>query len=278
MSFYPQPNSYQCGPFALKHALVMLGIFKHENDIGITAGSTWWAGTDEIGLSRAAKKYKCGMKYFQSSNPDDARRMLNKELKKGIPCILSVQNWEHWYTVVRYEKGKYVVIDSGLDKVITIKTSSQLLRDWRYKDKKQGIISYDGYAVIPKFKSHSKAKLDVKTAKEIMYHKYERLALKWDEYFNDLTNVCRPRTKLSVNFITFNEFLRRNETRLIHQIANWHGIPSYTELKNILDNMKILADVYDLIIPENEEKKCLIDLTAILMMYSCGKYGMDPMY
>ena len=30
MSFYPQPFKYQCGPFALKYALVMLGIFVNE--------------------------------------------------------------------------------------------------------------------------------------------------------------------------------------------------------------------------------------------------------
>ena len=28
MSFYPQPYKYQCGPFALKYALVMLGNLK----------------------------------------------------------------------------------------------------------------------------------------------------------------------------------------------------------------------------------------------------------
>ena len=75
MSFYPQPNSYQCGPFALKYALVMLGIFKNEDEIGIAAGSTWWGGTDEIGLAKAARKYNVKMKYLQSSNPDDARSM-----------------------------------------------------------------------------------------------------------------------------------------------------------------------------------------------------------
>ena len=47
MSFYPQPDKYRCGPFALKHALVMLGVFKHENEIAVESGSTWWAGTNE---------------------------------------------------------------------------------------------------------------------------------------------------------------------------------------------------------------------------------------
>ncbi len=57
MSFYPQPHRYQCGPFALKYALVMLGRFESEKSIAKKAGSNWWYGTDEIGLARAACSY-----------------------------------------------------------------------------------------------------------------------------------------------------------------------------------------------------------------------------
>jgi hypothetical protein len=278
MSFYPQPNKYQCGPFALKHALVMLGIFKEENQIGIIAGSTWWAGTDEIGLARAARRANCKLKHFQSSNPDDARRLLINELKKGHPCILSVKNWEHWNTVVSYQKGKFVVIDSEHDKVIEVQTSSQLMRMWRYLEKETGIKSYDGYAIIPKFKTHTRAKFTPEKAKYVMYDKNEDLARKWDQYTNDLITICNPRTKLSSNIITFSEFLRRNENNLIKRISSWHGEPTYSELKKILSNMKFIAEVYDLIIPIDEEKRACIDVSSLLMMYACGKYGMNPIY
>ncbi|MCW9095494.1 MAG: hypothetical protein OQJ74_06610 [Ignavibacteriaceae bacterium] len=50
MSFYPQPNKYQCGPFALKYALVMLGIFASEKSIAKRAGSTWWFGRMRLGF------------------------------------------------------------------------------------------------------------------------------------------------------------------------------------------------------------------------------------
>lgn len=278
MSFYPQPNKYQCGPFALKYALVMLGVFKDEDQIGIIAGSTWWAGTDEIGLSRAARRFQCKMKHFQSSNPDDARRMLINELKKGHPCILSVKNWEHWCTVVSYQKGSFVVIDSELDKVISVQKPTQLLRNWKYIEKGTNIRSYDGYALIPKFKAQTRAKFTTELARNVMYDKNEDLAKKWDQYTNDLINICKPRTKLSYNIITFSEFLRRNEENLIKRVANWHGEPTYSELKKILANMKFVAEVYDLVVAVDEEKRAAIDLASILMMYSCGKYGMDPIY
>jgi hypothetical protein len=278
MSFYPQPNKYQCGPFALKYALVMIGVFKDEDQIGKIAGSTWWAGTDEFGLARAARRFECKMKHFQSSNPDDARRMLINELKKGHPCILSVKNWGHWNTVVSYQKGKFVVIDSELDKVVSVQTSSQLLRIWKYKENGTGITSYDGYALIPKFKVTTRAKFTPAKAKFLMYDKNEDVANKFDQYTNDLINICNPRTKLSFNFITFLEFLRRNEKNLVKRVAHWHGEPTYSELKKILTNMKFIADVYDLIVHEDDEKRAAIDVASILMMYSCGKYGMNPIY
>jgi hypothetical protein len=278
MSFYPQPNKYQCGPFALKYALVMLGVFKDEDQIGIIAGSTWWSGTDEFGLARAARRFNCKMKHFQSSNKDDARRMLIQELKKGHPCILSVKNWEHWNTVVSYQKGKYVVIDSELDKVVSVLTSYSLLRRWKYFEKGNDITSYDGYALIPKFKVHTRAKFTPDKARVVMYDKNEDIAKKWDQYTNDLITICKPRTKLSLNIITFSEFLRRNEENLVKRVANWHGEPTYSELKKILANMKFIADVYDLIIAIDDEKRAAIDLASILMMYSCGKYGMNPIY
>jgi hypothetical protein len=278
MSFYPQPNKYQCGPFALKYALVMLGVFKDEDQIGIISGSTWWAGTDEFGLGRAARRFNCKMKHFQSSNPDDARRMLIQQLKKGYPCILSVKNWEHWCTVVSYQKGKFVVIDSELDKVVSVFTPTKLLKRWKYVEDETDIVSFDGYVLIPKFKAYTHAQFTPEKAKLLMYDKNDDLANKWDQYTNDLITICKPRTKLSQNIISFSEFMRRNEQNLVKRVANWHGEPTFSELKKILSNMKFVAEVYDLIIPEDEEKRAAIDITSLLMMYACGKYGMNPIY
>lgn len=278
MSFYPQPFKYQCGPFALKYALVMLGKFVNEREIGKRAGSTWWYGTDEIGLQQAAKTYKCKMKYFRREKPGDGIKVLTKHLKAGYPCILSVDQWEHWICVVNVSRGKFVVVDSGLDKVIVISSAQQLSRRWRYDDDETGDISYDGYAVIPKFKVVTKAKFTLEKAKYVMREKHKNLAKNWDTYFNDLISICRPRTPQSVNILSFSEFLRRHQKLLVENVADWHGTPTYTELEKVLADLKFVAEVYDLIIHVDDEKKALVDLSSILMMYSCGKYGMDKIY
>ncbi len=278
MSFYPQPYKYQCGPFALKYALIMLGRFENEKKIAKKAGSTWWYGTDEIGLAKAAKAFDCKMKYFRRETPDEAIKVLSDHLKQGLPCILSVDNWEHWFTVINEQQKKFIVVDSALDKVIVILSGRQLLKRWKFIEDETGYTSYDGYALTSKIKPVTKARFTLEKAKYVMRNNNKELAEKWDTYFNDLIGICRPRTPVSTHTISFAEFLRRHESMLVKQVANWHGMPTYLELKKILQNMQFVAEVYDLVIYTEDQKKALVDLTSILMMYSCGKYGMDPIY
>lgn len=278
MSLYPQPYKYQCGPFALKYALVMLGQFRNEREIGKKAGSTWWYGTDEIGLASAARNYNCKMKWFRREDAKEAIKALIYYLKRGYPCILSVDNWGHWFTVVNYQQEKFVVLDSGLDKVIAVYSARQIARRWKYLDEDTGEVSYDGYALIPNFKVTTKANFTLEIAKEVMKDRNISLAKKWDTYFNDLITICKPHAPNAKRTISFSEFLRRHEQMLVNQIANWHGSPTYSELVKILDNLKFVAEVYGLVITVRDQKKALVDLASILMMYSCGKYGMDPIY
>jgi hypothetical protein len=90
--------------------------------------------------------------------------------------------------------------------------------------------------------------------------------------------ICHPRHANATHLISFRDFLRRFEKVLVTQVANWHGTPTLRELKKVLSNFQFMADVYDLVIHADEQKKALIDLSSILMMYACGKYGMDEIY
>lgn len=278
MSFYPQPNKYQCGPFALKYALVMLGVFASEKSLARKAGSTWWYGTDEIGLEEAAEFYNCRFKYFRREIGLDAIKVLIQHLKRGFPCILSVDNWGHWLTVINWQQGKFILIDSSVPKVINIYTAKQLINRWKYIDTDDGFKSFDGYALIPNFKPRTRAKFTLAKARYVMQKKNSDLAKHWDTYFNDLISICKPRTATSIHTISFGEFLRRYEKMIIHEVEYWHGVPTYNELRKIVDKMKFIADVYNLVIYIEEHKKALVDITSLLMMYACGKYGMEKIY
>ena len=278
MSFYPQPNKWQCGPFALKYALVMLGVFASEKSIAKKAGSSWWAGTDEIGLARAAKYFDCRLKYFRREIGKDAIKVLTQHLKKGYPCILSVDNWEHWLTIINWQQGKFILIDSGKEKVIGVHSARQIISRWKYIDPDTDFKSFDGYALIPNFKIRTRARFTLGKTRYVMHKRNNDLAKNWDTYFNDLISICKPRTAASIHTISFGEFLRRYEKMIVDEVSYWHGIPTFRELRNIIDKMKFIADIYNLVIHIDEHKKALVDITSLLMMYSCGKYGMEKIY
>ncbi|MGE5498918.1 MAG: hypothetical protein ACM3Q2_12635, partial [Syntrophothermus sp.] len=130
----------------------------------------------------------------------------------------------------------------------------------------------------PLFKVTTKAVFTLAKARAVMYKKNESLARKWDSYFNDMIHICRPRNSNTGYFFSVNDFLRRYENTLVKKISFWHGSPNSTELKRILHNMQFVAEVYDLVIYEEDEKKALVDFASLLMMYTCGRYGMEIIY
>ena len=96
MGLYPQPNNWQCGPFALKHSLIMLGRIVDERRISRIAGAHWWNGADEFKLGRAARAYDCELKLVRRKTPLRAKRELLRSLRKGHPALLCVDQWNHW--------------------------------------------------------------------------------------------------------------------------------------------------------------------------------------
>jgi hypothetical protein len=86
--FYPQPNEWTCGPFALKHAMVALGRACDAGEIAQTARTHWWSGTNEIRLARAARAFDCDLVLERSSDAEEARRRLVKHLREQVPVLL----------------------------------------------------------------------------------------------------------------------------------------------------------------------------------------------
>ena len=83
MGFYPQPNTWQCGPFALKHALAILGRFVDEKDLSKAAKATR-GGTDERMLSRAAKHFDSKLLEIRKLKDDKSKTILLVEHKMDV--------------------------------------------------------------------------------------------------------------------------------------------------------------------------------------------------
>jgi hypothetical protein len=283
MGLYPQPNKWQCGPFALKYALIMLGSFVDEKKISRIAGTHWWNGTDEIKLARAAKAYNCEMKVIRRKSSLRAKRELLLALKKGYPALLCVDRWNHWITVVGAERGRFITIDSRQAPVVCVETWRNLKKRWVYTepdpdDSTQTLKLYDLHPVVPRFRVRTKARFSLKRAHYLRRPENKVFARSWDEYFTDLMHICIPRSPRSEKVISMGELLRRHGGMIKEQIAFWHGTVTREKLGKIMRNIQFVADTYDLVIRPEDEKRAITAITANLVLWAASTQGIGEVY
>ena len=283
MGLYPQPNKWQCGPFALKYALVMLGRIVDERKVSRIAGSHWWTGTDEIKLARAAKAYDCTMEFIRRTDPRRAQRELLLALRSGHPCLLCVDRWSHWITVVGVERGTFIFIDSSKAPVVRVEAWRVLQKRWVYteRDKHDRTTEkhlYDLYPVIPGHRIRTKARLSLQRARYLRRPENRSFATHWDEYFTDLSHICTPRTSRSTRVFPMGELLRRHGTMIRAQIVFWHGGVRKDQIERMLRNIKFIADTYDLVVRTGDEKRAIAAITANLSLWAASKFGVDSVY
>ena len=282
MGFYPQPNDYTCGPFALKHALVTLGRLVDEDKIAVLARTTWWSGTDEIKLARAARAFDCDLPILRTRDPERARRMLLDHMRRRIPVLLCVDDWGHWITAVRYEGARFVVIDSNLDPVLNLLSWAQLEKRWRYLDRDYDKIDppavYDLHPIRPRFRVTVKADLSIARLRYLRRPENRLLALHWNEYLEDLLEICRPRSVLQENPLSMGEFLRRNQELILSRIHYWHGDVDRERVAKLLSNFRFVAETYGLVIPKSLTRRATADLAILVTMAVVAMRGIDTLY
>ncbi len=130
---FPQQTGYECGPYALKHALGALGVFVSERHIARIAG-TDQRGTDEVRLASAASRFGADLVVERMSEPGHARRALMASLAAQRPVLLCVDNWEHWVTAVGADARHVVLFDSSGRPVIQVVPWATLLERLVFHD------------------------------------------------------------------------------------------------------------------------------------------------
>lgn len=280
MGIDQQPNQWQCGPFALKHALLVHGILAPEKGISRAAGTTVH-GTDEEGLARAARRYDCELEMVRKHDPERARRELVRYLRKGVPCLICIDEWDHWVTVVKEEKGQFILLDSQEHGVIVIASWGKLRRMWVHHqpdevDEDMVRTVYDLHPLVPKRRVRTRARFSLERARALRRNR--ELARLWDVYVEDLLEICRPRTPRSENVISLGEFLRRHQAMILEELDYWHGEIQLGAARKVLDNMHLVADTYGLVIAADDEKRAIAAIGIILALWAAAAYGIDPVY
>lgn len=283
MGIQPQLNLWQCGPFALKHALITLGIFAEEGTITRIAATKSRYGTDDVQLRRAAKHFGCTLPMVRRHDAEAARKELSNYLRRGIPTLLCINDWNHWVTAVKSEDGRFILLDSREKAVLTIVSWGELRKRWLHNERDQYDRHhyesiYDLHPVIPNFRVHTKARFSIGRARYLRRPENRLLARLWDHYLADLMTIAKPRTVLSRKVISLGEFLRRHERMILSQVDFWHGRIERRSALKILKNLHFVADTYGLVIHDEDEKRAIAGITSILSLWAAAKFGSQPVY
>ncbi len=253
MSIYTQPNSWLCGPFALKYALLALGIRADEDAIARIAGTNEH-GTDESELERAADRFGCVLGTVRRRDADATRRVLNQQLGNGVPVLLCIEQWDHWVTAVYEEDDTYVILDSrhpSIFRIIPWEFLRELLAYRPGRRSRRGTPIYDLHPVVPRALAHTRPRFTVARARFLQEWENRPVVAEWDRYVDDALNLCRPAGfPGSVGgSVSPGEFFGRYELALLDTVADTNSGGSRSKARTVLRWLRFVADTYGLDVP-----------------------------
>lgn len=144
-----QKDSYSCGVYAVMNAAKCLGVNLSRRDITKFSKTTREKGTSEKGILKALEKNNLIGEEFVFGWKTNAIKFVNEIIGSGNPIILSVDNDNHWCTLIGTIGDKYILSDSENSKAnkeqngIYLLSENDLLNRWKNEDSKYYCIVVD---------------------------------------------------------------------------------------------------------------------------------------
>jgi len=198
MGFHTQPNAWQCGPFALKHALLSLGVVADEGDLTRASGAND-EGADERDLGRAAERYRCDLTLDRLHTAPAARAALAAHLRARIPVLLCVDQWSHWVTAAGIEDDTVVLLDSRVDGVFLTMDWPPLAGRVACRGERDQLL-FDLHPLVPR-RPTPRARFSLARVELLRGVEQRDLAGRWGTYLEALLPLCRthgPQTEWTV--------------------------------------------------------------------------------
>lgn len=272
MGIYRQPNNWQCGPFALKHALLALGVFAHEDELAAIAGSSPATGTDEVGLGRAASAYRTELRVVRRRTAPAARGVLSRWLRRGVPVLLCVDQWDHWVTAVGHDEKEIVLLDSrpSSPTVLTIEPWTSLRERMVYRERRLGGIwnrwLYDLQPIIPIRRSSFRFHLTPQRARTLL-GKRAWLQEHWDEYARRLVPLASPHPLGRT--VPLEQVIEDHRFHIIHTLRDGHHVSQPTPVAAMIGAAAFVSGMYGLRIPRSASVDRIADrLSDIVLQLS----------
>lgn len=258
MGIYPQPNAWQCGPFALKHALLSLGIVAHEDELA-TLARAGVHGADEADLARAARRFGCRLETERWRAAEPARDALIGWLRRRRPVLLCTEQWNHWVTVVGVDDDAFVVLDTRFAGVFLLLPWPELEPLWRYRPRGRGRAPlYDLHPLLPPGEGRAWARFSRARAAYLRRPENRDLARQWADYVAPLLDVScppGPQAQLSTPLV---DLLGRHRLALLATLA------SADRARRRFLHVRFVAETYALEIAPDIEPRAVATVARLV--------------
>lgn len=269
MGIYGQPNSWTCGPFALKHALLAFGVFAREDDLARVAGCTEQHGTDEPGLRRAARAHGVELRVQREREPAAADRALRTWLGRGTPVLLCLDQWEHWVTAVAMDGEHVIVFDSKYDAPLRAEPWQPVLTRLACRRRYLGGVwtrtLYDLHPVVPLSDAGFRLALTATRARHLLREDNAPLALRWDEYARALLPLSTgPGVGAQLGHrLDLERFIETRRSAILDLAADGAGDELPTRAARAVDGMAFVAGMYQMALRPDLEAEAVARLAGI---------------
>lgn len=273
MAIYGQPNTWTCGPFALRHALLAHGVFTAPEELARVAGSTEEGGTDERQLQRAARAHRVDLLVRREMTRRSARHRLEQWLARGVPVLLCVDDWEHWLTAVSRDDEHVVVLDSKYDAPLRLEGWDPLLnRIACRRHHLRGLWSstvYDLHPVVPRRRAAARLALTPGRARALLADETGVLARRWDEFARAVLSLAPTPGVQLVLGLELEPYIGEQRERILSLVTDSLGDHAAAAAARTLDGLGFAAGMYQAILqPEFEATAAdrLADMVIDLMV------------
>jgi hypothetical protein len=265
MGIYDQPNSWQCGPFALKHGLLAYGIFAHEDVLAQIAGSTEALGTDEKQLEHAAQTQGCRLLLERYHWAHLARRVLARHLAKRIPVLLCVDTWDHWVTAVAADREHVVVLDSRYETVIRLEPWRPLMRRLAFRKRRRWgwrQTVYDLHPLVTRGETGLRLELTTERAHRLLAGD-AAFRRTWDEQARRLLPFAAQNGRRGTA-VRLDRWLADDRTRILAHVATRRDRRLEPEAGAALDHLMFAAELFDIRTDPERYGHLVADIAAML--------------
>jgi hypothetical protein len=262
VSFVCQPNTWLCGPFALKHALLMLGVRADERHLATLAG-TDTSGTDEAELARAARHFGCDLGFLRRRDAEVARRDLVRLLAARVPVLLCIEQWDHWVVAVHEEDGTFVVLDSRAPAVFRVLPWEYLRELLVYGDSRRTGV-YDLHPLETDDVRAVRPSFTVERARFLQQWENRPIAEDWHGYLTDaLTVMDGPECEGTAALLP-GVLFGRHELPLLDAVSPTNDSGRRRAARRVLRGLRFVADTYGLRLDPASEQAARERLEAVL--------------